>query len=175
MVPHLRKRVLAGVVAVAALVPAAAADARTVDHVFPSAANLCERVADGRAPRSLQGKESLVAKACADLAAALAAADTSLNTALTSIQTQADTARTAAQQACDTGPRQACRAARAQLSSTLLSLAFQRFQARMADRQAIGDARNTFWDAIDAIRSGPIPPPPPPDGGGGGGGGPVIT
>ena len=173
MVLHLRKRVLAGVVAVAALVPAATADARTVDRVFPAAGNLCERVADGRAPKALQGKESLVAKACADLASALAAADTSLDAKLASIQSQADSARAAAQHTCDTGGRQACRTARAQLNATLVTLLFQRLEARIADRQAIGDARTTFWDAIDAIRTGPVPPPD--DGGGDDGGGIVIT
>jgi hypothetical protein len=159
MVQHVRKTILAGVVSAFALLPAAAADARTFDNTYPRAARLCERVADGQGPRALRGKESLVDLRCADLRAAYDAAEATLATRLAALDTQADAARATVDQTCATGTRAACRQARMQQSIALVTIAWQRVQARMLERAALNAANQAFWAAIDAIRNGPIPPP----------------
>jgi hypothetical protein len=159
MVQHVRKTILAVVVSAFVLVPAATANARTFEDTYPRAARLCERVAAGQAPRALLGKESLVDLKCADLHAAYDAAEAALATKLADLDAQAAAARATVDQTCATGTRVACRQARLQQSIALLTIAWQRVQARMVERASLSAANQTFWSAIEEIRNGPVPPP----------------
>ncbi len=129
---------------------------RGFGHTYPHASRLCAKVANGHAPKRLQGSTDKVATACAQLKTDFTNAQNAFTTGVAPLKQQATDAIKALRATCrqaraDNNPA-ACQAARQSTRTTLQGLRTQVRTLAAAYHTAVDTARKTFWATIRALR-----------------------
>ena len=124
---------------------------RDFGQTFPAASRLCQAVADGHAPKRLQGSEADVTAACDTLQSAYDAAVAAAPNTDSVKQAIAD-AKEAVQSACtNTDDRSGCRAALQQARQSLRSMRASYRDSVKTYHEAIRTARRAFWTTIKGL------------------------
>jgi hypothetical protein len=157
---RLTRSVVAGLIALGALSPLAAAKpgTRTFEQTYPHAAKLCARADAGTLGKRLKPSTAQVKADCQALRGTFAKAQSDDQAATVSIPAQAQAALAQAKSACEKARQShdpaACRQARQQARTTLRGLRGTARDAAKAYRAAIEGGRKTFWAAIKTLRGG---------------------
>jgi hypothetical protein len=153
---------------VALMVPALAAahpGQRSFGQTFPYASRLCQRTANGHAPKSLAGSVPAVVTDCTTLTTAFTDAQNVYSTTTGPLKTAAVLALKTLHQTCvaarAAGTPKVCRAARQTTRVAIKSLRQQVAVAASAFRTSVQAARVAFWATIHSLKGGAAIPADP--------------
>ncbi|HVP02485.1 MAG TPA: hypothetical protein VMT10_07950 [Solirubrobacteraceae bacterium] len=155
-----RFRLILALSLVAALALPAVASAhfghRGFFRTYPHATILCAAVANGHAPKGLQGQTDKVTAACNQLNTDFTNAQNAFNAGVAPLKQQATDAlknlRTTCQQAYANNDPATCKAARQSTRTTLQGLWQQLKTLNQTYHTAVDTARKTFWATIKSLR-----------------------
>jgi hypothetical protein len=150
------------VVAVAALVAAPAASARpgarSFQRTYPHASRLCNKVANGHAPKKLASSVAQVTASCSTLKTSFTDAQNAYNTTVAPLKQQAADDVAALRATCKTAraahDQKTCRTARLNTRTAIMALRVQWRTAASTYHTSIDASRKTFWASIRSLRGG---------------------
>src|SRR5436190_12735108 len=123
---------------------------RDFGHTFPVASRLCQRVADGDAPKRLAGSTDQVTAACSTLQSAYDAA-VAAAPSRDGLEQAISDAKASVQSACQGDDRSGCRSARQAAPDGVQSARQNYRDGARGFHTAIHEARQAFWTTVKSL------------------------